>query len=150
MYILGAVKDHFADYINPVDYFLKYFDDPILDSIVYQSNLYISQCEKRVPIITKPELYSFFGINLVMGYHELPSRKNYWNIEPDFSVPFISNALPRNRFLQILSNMHGNANKSAPEINTDELYKLQPLIDHLNMTHMKLYNVSSKQALTKA
>ena len=105
LYILGPVKDHFADCINPVDYY-----DAIFDSIVYQSNLYISQCKKRVSFITKPELHSFFGIKLVMGYHELPSWKNYWNTEPDFSVPFISNALPLNRFFQILSNIHVNDN----------------------------------------
>ena len=130
--------------INPVDYFLKYFDDAILDSIVYQSNLYINQCEKRV---TKSELYSFFGINLVMGYHELASWKNCWNIEPDFSVPFISNVLPRNRFLQILSNIHVNDNRSVPKNKTDKLYKLRPLIDHLNMNYMKLYNVSRQVSI---
>ena len=120
LYILGPVKDLFADCINPVDYFLKYFDGAILDSIVCQSNLYINQCEQRVSVITKPELYSFFGINLFYGYHELPSWKNYWNSEPNFSVPFISNALPRNRFLQILSNIRVNDNKSVP-INYDPL-----------------------------
>ena len=72
----------------------------------------------------KHGLHSFFGINLGMGYHELPSWKNYWNIEPDFSVPLISNALPRNRFLLILSNIHFNDNRSVLKNNTDKLYKL--------------------------
>ena len=101
--------------------------------------------QKRVSVTTKPELYSFFGINLVMRYHELPSWKNYWNIEPDFSVPFISNALPRNRFLQILSNIHVNDNRSAPKN-----IKLRPLIDHMNMNYLKLYNVSRQVSIDES
>ena len=79
-----------------------------------------------------------------MGYHELPYWKNYWNIEPDFSVPFISNALPRNRFLQILSNIHVNDNRFVPKNNTDKLCKLRPFIDHLNMNYMNYILYSDK------
>ena len=89
---------HFADCDNPVDYFLKYWDDEICDSIIYQTNLYIHQSQKKVPILKKNGLCAFMGINMVMGYHELPSWKHYWNNDPDLSVPFVSTVLPRNPF----------------------------------------------------
>ena len=79
-----------------------------------------------------------------MGYHKLPSWKNYCNIEPDFSVSFISNALPCSHFLQILSNIHVNDYRSVPKNNSDKLYKLRPHTDHSNMNYMKLYKVSKQ------
>ena len=55
---------------------------------------------------------------------------------------FVSNALPRNRFAQILSNIHVNDNAAIPNNNTDKLYKLRPMINQLNWNFVKLYNVS--------
>ena len=57
---LGPIEAHFTDCRNPVNYFLKYFDPDVTESIIYQSNLYITQTERRVNILTKPELYGFF------------------------------------------------------------------------------------------
>ena len=136
------MKDHFANCDNAVDYFLKFFDDDIAEAILHQSNLYIVQSQRRVP-----ELYALLGINLVMGYHELPSWKNYWNTDPDLSVPFVSSVMPHNRFLQLLSNIHVNDNNSMPPNNTDKLFKLRPLIDKLNNNFMMLYNVSRRVSI---
>ena len=79
---------------------------------------------------------------MIMGFHELPSWTDFWSCEPDLSVPFVSNALPRNRFAQILSNIHVNDNAAIPNNNTDKLYKLRPMINQLNSNFVKLYNVS--------
>ena len=77
-----------------------------------------------------------------MEFHELPSWTDFWICEPDLSVLFISNALPRNYFAQILSNIHVNDNAAIPNNNTDKLYKLRPMINQLNWNFVKLYNVS--------
>lgn len=72
------------------------------------------------------------------------------NIEADFSGPFIWNALPRNHFLQILSNSHVNDNRSVSKNKTDKLYNLRLFIDHLNMNYMKLYNASRQVIIDKS
>ena len=79
---------------------------------------------------------------MIMGLHELPSWTGFWSCEPDLSVPFVSNALPRNRFAQILSNIHVNDNAAIPNNNTDKLYKFRPMMNQLNSNFVKLYNVS--------
>lgn len=147
---LGPIEDHFADCRNPVNYFLKYFDSNTVESIVYQSNLYITQTERRVSMITKTELYGFLGINMVMGYHAVPSWKDYWKTDPDLQVPFISDVMPRNRFSQILSNIHINDNYAIPADNKDKLYKLRPLIDSLNHNFVQLYNVSRQVSIDES
>ena len=77
-----------------------------------------------------------------MGFHELPSWTDFWSCEPDLSVPFVSNALPRNRFTQIFSNIHVNNNAEIPSNNNDILYTLRRVINQLNLNLVKLYNVS--------
>ena len=67
-----------------------------------------------------------------MGYHEVPSWKDYWKSEPDLMVPFISDVMPCNRFLQILSHIHANDNNAMPQENKEKLYKLRSLIKSLN------------------
>ena len=96
---------------------------------------------KATPNLTSQELFSLLGINMIMGFHELPSWTDFWSCEPDLSVPFVSNALSRNRFAQILSNIH-NKNAAIPNNNTDKLYKLRPMINQLNWNFVKLDNVS--------
>ena len=96
---------------------------------------------KTTPHVTVPELYSFLGINMVMGYHQLPSWTDFWSCDTDLPVPFAASALPRNRFAQILANIHVNNNASVPNNNTDKLFKLRPLINQLNSNFVKLYNV---------
>ena len=39
----GSISDQFTDCTNPIDIFLKYLDTEIIDNIIYQSNLYITQ-----------------------------------------------------------------------------------------------------------
>ena len=84
---------------------------------------------------------------MVIGYHQLPSWKDYWRNDQDLSVPFIPDVMPHNRFLQILSNIHVNDNTAVPNGSTDRLYKLCPLINTLNGNFTKLYNVSCQVSI---
>ena len=43
----GPISDHFTDCTNPIDIFLKYLDTEIIDNILYQSKLYITQKSSR-------------------------------------------------------------------------------------------------------
>ena len=121
-----------------------------MESITYQTNLYDTQNHRRVSVLTKSELYGFLGINMVMGYHQLLSWKDYWRNDQDLSVPLISDVMPRNHFLQILSNIHVNDNTAVPNGSTDRLYKLRPLINTMNNNFTKLYNVSRQVSIDES
>ena len=81
---------------------------------------------------------------MLMSYHNLPSWTHYCNTDHDFNVPFVSTVMKRDRFGQILANLHVNGNAAIPDGNKDKLYKLRPLIEMMNNNYMKLYNVSQK------
>ncbi|XP_055945334.1 piggyBac transposable element-derived protein 3-like [Argiope bruennichi] len=50
----------------------------------------------------------------------------------DFSVEIVPQTMSRNRFFQILANVHVNDNLRIPQNNQDKLYKLRPLMTSLN------------------
>ena len=94
---------------KPVDYFFKFIDEDILDKIHYESNL--KSVQKNKPAhITKDEIKVFLGVNMLMGYHSLPSIQHYWSSNADLGVVPIQNAMSRDRYQAILSNLHCNDN----------------------------------------
>ena len=92
-FVSGPVEEHFTNCSTSADVFLQYFDMPIIDNILYQSNLYINQKNLSISHITRNEFYVFLGINLVMSYHQLPSWTDYWKSDEDLSVPFTSSMI---------------------------------------------------------
>jgi hypothetical protein len=119
----------------------------VVDNILFQTNLYANQRERNFAPLNREEFYGFLGINLIMGYHEVPSLADYWKADQDLAVPIVSSTLPRNRFTQILSNLHVADNTSIPDGNNDKLYKVRPLISAMNANYVKLYNVSQKLSI---
>ena len=98
----------------------------------------------------REDFYGFVGINMLMFYHKRSSWNHYWNTDPDFNVPFVSTVMTRDRFGQILANLHVNDNAAIPDGNQDKLYKLQPLIDMMNNNYIKLYNVLQKLSVDES
>ena len=70
----------------------------------------------------------------MMGYHWVPAMYHYWSTADDLNVQPIAQSMTRDRFLIILSNSHLNDNTKMEK--TDNLYKVRPLIDHLNQKFM--------------
>lgn len=107
------------------------FIDGFIDQLVYQTNLYSVQ--RGYPLnIKRFEILNFIGIHFLMGYNKLPSWKHYWATSDDLNVPRVSNTMSRNRFDNILSNLHVQNNLLIPKNNKDKLFKLRPLINYCN------------------
>ena len=121
----------FVDFSSPLDAFLELFNEDIIEKVLYESNLKSVQNHKPAAI-TKDELKVFLGINIMMGYHCLPSIAHYWASARDLEVLPIKNAMSRERFQIILRNLHVNDNSKMDPRNKDKLYKIRPLLQHLN------------------
>ena len=63
-------------YSSALQIFLEFFDEDIINSLVHQTNLYSVQKNKPISH-KKDELLVFLGINIMMGYHKLPSLHHY-------------------------------------------------------------------------
>jgi hypothetical protein len=58
--------------------------------------------------------------------------------------------MTRNRYDQILGNLHVNDNSAIPDDNKDKLYKLRPLIAHLNENFQKLKLLDQYQSVDES
>ena len=104
--------DNFADCANEGDYFLKFIDAEIRQNILYQTTLYVAQKHRRVPIVTANEFYMPSWESILMGYHSLAAIKHYWSNYVDLKIPLVSDAMPRNRYQEILGNLLVNDNSA--------------------------------------
>lgn len=81
------------------------FIDGFIDQLIYQTNLYSIRIGRPLNV-KRFEILNFTGIHFLMGYNKLPSWKHYWATSNDLNVPCVSNIMGRNRFDNILSNLH--------------------------------------------
>lgn len=146
----GAEDEYFDTCDSPTDVFLTLFEKEIRDNIVYQTNLYGTQKGKSI-ILTENELLGFLGSNMLMGYHELPSWRSYWNLDSDLNVKMVSEVMSRNRFATLIPNLHINDNDFIENNKSDKVYKIWPLVASLNSMFQKHYqpqrNVSIDESI---
>lgn len=147
----GSTLPNIGD-VTPLQIFKKMFSDELLNKIVEETNLYASQ-NKHNFSIEIDELQAFFGILVIMGFHHLPGMRMYWSYDPNFRVERIANIMSIKRFLAILRHIHLNNNEKCPkkgENNFDRLYKLRPLIDHLNKEFKLLFSPSRELSIDES
>ena len=117
----------FSKSSTPLQFFKKFLDDNLIEIIFYQSNL-LSVQKNKPASITKDEIKVFLGINMLMRIHSLLSNEHYWCDSDDLAVRPIKNAMSRERFQTILSNLHLADNTKIDSTKKDKLYKIKALI----------------------
>lgn len=130
--------------------FRNFFDEHLIDNVVFQTNLYAVQNEKRFEPLQSSELYAFLGLTVLFGYHKLPALRDYWSTDPDLAVPIVPETMTRDRYFGILSNLHLADNKTMPTDNKDKLYKVRPLINMLNAKYLSLRSPSRWQSIDES
>nr|CAI5861357.1 unnamed protein product [Callosobruchus analis] len=69
-----------GDALGSLDYFKSFFDDDLLEHIVFQSNLYCTQTRPHKSLrLTVTELEQFIGVTLYMSIFDLHRTRNYWS-----------------------------------------------------------------------
>ncbi|KAG5864831.1 hypothetical protein JTB14_033773 [Gonioctena quinquepunctata] len=91
-----------------------------------RNQMFINQQD---PKISQEVLRCFLGIMFLSGYNEVLSKRMYWDIKDDVKNQMVSNAMRRNRFLQIQRFLHCADN--SKEIGGDTAWKIRPVMDHL-------------------
>ena len=91
------------------------FGEDTFKNIAQQPNPYASQCNQEWNETSTEEIKSFLGMILAMGIHKVPSVSNYWSQHALLGVPAITRNMSRNRFMQILHNLHLNDNSRLGE-----------------------------------
>ena len=140
--------------IHPLDSPLNVFDkllhlENFLQHLKSEAEAYAAQ-NGRVFEVSLEELRAFIGLNYIMGYHKVPSLRSFWDSSPSLSVPFIANVMTRERFKEILSNLHfSNNNEALPKDhpNHDRAFKVRWLIDYLNERFLQSVDPEANQSV---
>ena len=160
------VQDPFTEEVGPtsplpdtataLDFFLQLFDHDLLQHIVTQTNLYATTREghrAEWEDLTVPELQSFLGTILLMGVHVLPTIESYWSTNLFLGASNVVLSFPRDRFTQILRELHFNDNSSAVERGQpgyDREYKIRPVVDSIREKCLSLYKPHRENSVDEA
>lgn len=113
----------------------------LLEDIVSESNEYARQRGTQLNLFLE-ELRAFLGILLFMGFHCLPSLRLYWPSDENFYIERVARVMSIKRFLKIVRFLNLNNNENMPGRNSqnfDKLYKIRPLLSHLQAVFTKLF-----------
>lgn len=122
--------------VEPVKLFELFWTDTFFEYIKEQSVLYATQNNANTSFdISIAELKVFFAILMISGYSQRPRKDFYWSMDSDLRNEAIANAMSRNRFRDILKNLHFVNNAELPP--NDKFAKVRPLIEHLNSVFIK-------------
>ena len=101
----------------------------LLEITVKEMNRYATQKGRNFETM-EDEMKAFLGINFIMSINKLPSLEDYWSTDKSIGNEKIQNVFTRTRFQSILQNLHFSNNNNYNK--TDKLYKIRPVIEHLN------------------
>ncbi|XP_068090030.1 piggyBac transposable element-derived protein 4-like [Hyperolius riggenbachi] len=148
--------------MQPLDFLSLFITDTFLQFVCEQTNLYAQQKIAANPTSSfvgkwnptnVPELKFFLGLTLNMGITKKPEQNRYWSKDSIHYMPIYSAAMPRHRYELIMSCLHFNDNAnnlSHDDPDRDRLFKIRPLIDHLNQKFGELYIPNQKIAIDES
>lgn len=148
----GPLSDAAAlDSIEPKDFVELFISDLLIQNIVDQTNLYADQCIQAMDgtsqharihawkPVTVSEMKVFLGLFFLTGIIRKPELDMYWSTDEMLATPYFSKVMSRNRFEIIWRFLHFNDNTARPANDTDRLYKVRPVLDHLVTKFREMY-----------
>lgn len=116
---------------TPLQYFLYFFDDDLLNHIVEEMHKFSIQKDPSKPfLITVNELKKFLGICLIMSIAPLPNIRMYW--ESELGLPIVRETMTVNHFEKIRQFLHFNDNSlqvPSGRPGHDRLHKIRPILE---------------------
>ena len=112
---------------DPIDFYNYFIDDEVIALFVTETNRFALQNIKPKPKIkpwsdTDPlEMRKFIGMLLWMGLLPLPKIRDYWSTNTLYGNN-ISKIMTRNRFEQLLNNLHFCDNMQTTDYTKYPLY----------------------------
>ncbi|XP_040197603.1 piggyBac transposable element-derived protein 4-like [Rana temporaria] len=148
---------------GPVDFFKIFVDDELLQHMVDQTNLNVTQFIAKHPTSSHrkrwvpthlTEMKIVLDLLLNMGLVRKPKIRQYWASSPIHATLAFPAVMSRDRFEALLRFMHFNDNLQCPpssDATYDRLFKLRPLISFRSKKFAAVYtpdkNISIYESL---
>uniref|UniRef100_F6X7P9 PiggyBac transposable element-derived protein domain-containing protein n=1 Tax=Ciona intestinalis TaxID=7719 RepID=F6X7P9_CIOIN len=126
-------KDNIDSIHSPITYFMQFFPESLIRTIVEQTNLYSTQ-KIGVSINTNySEICMFIAIQIKMSILHLPSYLMYWSKEMRF--PPIADSISLKRYQKLRRFLHFVDNSTQFP---NKLFKIQPVLDAVRNECIKI------------
>ena len=128
----GTVNLNYEDGHEPIEIFSDTIKlETLMNLVSARSKSYMQQ-KGMVFNVEINKLKAFIVITSFMGYHILPSIRDYWSRDPGLGVKVVSDIMPRNCcFFLIRTALHFVENEK-PQDKNDKAWKIQSIINHFN------------------
>lgn len=109
--------------------FMLFFTEEMFKYLTDQTLLYAHRCQNNQAFsATVEDIRKFIGILLISGYHNVPTRNDYWSTSEDLEAPIFGKTMSRNRFREIMKYFHCADNQN---LERSKVAKIRPLIEML-------------------
>ena len=158
----GCKVPHLNADSSALEIFQEFWTSDLILKIAEETNTYADANPKRAnqfkrshnivwTPVTPDEIKAFLAMTVLMGIVHKPELDMYWSRDPVLETPFFPETIPRTRFRDILSKLHFNRNENDDQ--TDQLYKLRPVIDSLvdkcRTVYIPTQNISIDESFIK-
>ncbi|XP_069105709.1 piggyBac transposable element-derived protein 4-like [Argopecten irradians] len=149
---------------EPIDFFQLFLNDDFLNIVVQQTNLYAdrkknqgrqgnhSRISKWKPVSLE-EIKVFFGLVIAMGLVHKSDIDTYWATEDVIFTPFFGDKMSKDRFQNILSNLHLCDNDTfipPGQPGYDPLHKIRPMIQQTLNAFIDVYSPAENLSFDEA
>ena len=97
--------------------------------------------------VTAADIRMFLGMSIAMGILKLPRLEQYWSTSELFNAPDLAKLMPRQRFQNILWNLHLVDNTLSPKRSAkdfDKLFKVRGFLHNLQDNFHRYYSPFQK------
>ena len=119
------------------DFFNLFIDDNYIDEIVRNTIVYARSQGDNKFTTNRAEISAYFGLNILLGIHELPQLHMYWDSDDFIGVEGFKKTIPKQRFFTLSKYLH--IADPTSEDPADLLCKVQPLVDRLEQKFAASY-----------
>ncbi|KAJ8953501.1 hypothetical protein NQ318_023623 [Aromia moschata] len=126
----GVKTDSLNENSLEIDYFLNLFTESMAEDIIRETNRYaMQQQEKNWKDVDIGEFFIFIALSMLMTRSKKLDVKEYWSLDPLLHTPVFGKYMSRDRYLQILKNLHFANNEEADPNN--RLYKVKNILERV-------------------
>ena len=153
------------DCTSPGDFFNELFDDSMWSKICYYTNEHVKSRDvidtlgknkrmNRWYNVEVEEMKVFFAHLLVMGLVSKACLEDFWSKNQYMHTPFFGQVMSRNRFQNILWNIHfydpHTSNPPEGDPNHDKLFKVRPFLNMVQTNFKNKYKPGKEISLDES
>lgn len=127
----GVKNDTLTEDSREIDYFLNLFTEDTARYIIAETNRYAAQQKQKNWVeLDLNDFFTFVALTMLMPRNKKLEIKEYWSVNPLLHTPIFGQKMSRDRYLQILQNLHF-VNNEEEQNNTTRLYKVQNILEQI-------------------